>query len=88
MGEEEREGGMKQSFLEALIGNKEQRKNSRVLCYEMLLIIGAVFFGHGLILAMPQEWVGVKEIGFLGFVLILIALTSYKIENIKKKKSK
>ena len=71
------------SFLEDFIGNKEQRKNSRIFYYEILLIIGAVFFGQGILAMMPQEWVGAKELGFLGFILILIALTSYKIENIK-----
>jgi len=72
---------MKETFLEALIGNKEQRKNSRVFYYEMLLIIGAVFFGQGLISKMSQEWV--EGLGFMGFILILIALLSYKIENKK-----
>lgn len=74
---------MKKRFLEALMGNKEQRKNSRIFYYEILLIIGAVFFGQGIIAMMPKEWIGVKEWGFLGFVLILIALLSYKMETTK-----
>lgn len=73
---------MKESFLEALLGNKEQRKNSRILFYEILLIIGAVFFGQGIFAMMPQEWI-VKEWGAVGLVLILIAVTAYKIENRK-----
>ncbi len=75
---------MKETFLEFLLGNKEQRKNGRIFGYELLLIIGAVFFGQGIIALMPPEWVGGKEWGAIGLVLILIAILSYKTENKKQ----
>lgn len=69
------------SFLEALIGNKEQRKNSKILYYEISLIIGAVFFGQGILNMMPQEWVKERALGALGFAIILVTLLAYKIDN-------
>lgn len=54
---------MRKSFLEALIGNKEQRKNQKIFYYELLLIVGAVFFGQGILAMFPLNFDVAKVLG-------------------------
>jgi hypothetical protein len=63
-----------------LFGNKEQRKNSRSLFYDFLLIFGAMFFSQGILAIVPQEWIGMKEWGALGLILIIIAVSASRID--------
>lgn len=75
---------MKESFKEALIGNKEQRKKNRIFYYELLLIVGAIFFGQGILAMFPQDLEVARVLGGFGFLLIIIVVTSYKIDNRRK----
>ena len=64
----------KGSFREALIGNKVQRKKNRILLWEILLILGAIFFGQAILAMFPLDMDAARVLGGFGFLLIITAI--------------
>jgi len=59
--------------------SNEQKKNRQTLFYEFLLIVGAILLGEGIVSMIPSS-TDKSALAGLGFVLILIALLSFKLK--------
>jgi len=67
----------KKGFIDFFNSTKEQKKNQKLLIYEFIVILGAIFIGEGVMSLFPSN----IDKGYLlsiGLIMVIFAVLSYR----------